>query len=40
VGAIALCNPLAEIPLDVLNIVAHTLRGGRNDLQERSVELS
>jgi tetratricopeptide (TPR) repeat protein len=39
-GAIALCNPLAEIPLDVLNSLARSFRHGRSNDSEQSVELS
>lgn len=40
VGAIALCNPLAEIPLDVLSVIARSFRSGRSSLPERRITLS
>lgn len=38
VGAIALCNPMAEVPLDVLNALARSFRAERNDSSQHSVE--
>jgi tetratricopeptide (TPR) repeat protein/tRNA A-37 threonylcarbamoyl transferase component Bud32 len=40
VGAIALCTPLSEIPLDVLNVIARSIRDGREGALERTVELN